>query len=80
MNRPAEARGDAADPTVEVVPDPNVDEAPIVEIVAAGNEVLLGDVLDTNSNWLCRRVTALGGRVRRCALVRDEIEAIADEL
>jgi nicotinamide-nucleotide amidase len=53
---------------------------PVVEIVAAGNEVLLGDVLDTNSNWLCRRVTALGGQVRRCVLVRDEVEAIADEL
>ncbi len=53
---------------------------PAVEILAAGNEVLLGDVLDTNSNWLCRRVTALGGQVRRCVLVRDEVEAIADEL
>ena len=52
----------------------------MIEIVAAGNEVLLGDVLDTNSNWLCRRVTALGGQVRRCVLVRDEVEAIADEL
>ncbi len=54
--------------------------APVVEIVAAGNEVLLGDVLDTNSNWLCRRVTALGGETRRCVLVRDEVEAIADDL
>jgi hypothetical protein len=27
--------------------------APIVEIVSAGNEVLIGDVLDTNTNWLC---------------------------
>jgi nicotinamide-nucleotide amidase len=56
------------------------ESAPVVEIVAAGNEVLLGDVLDTNSNWLCRRVTVLGGQVRRCVLVRDEVEAIADEL
>jgi len=53
---------------------------PAVEIVSAGNEVLLGDVLDTNTNWLCRRVTALGGHVRRTMMLRDEVETIAAEL
>ena len=54
--------------------------APIVEIVSAGNEVLIGDVLDTNTNWLCTRVTGLGGLVRHTVMLRDDIEAIADEL
>jgi len=54
--------------------------APIVEIVSAGNEVLIGDVLDTNTNWLCTRVTGLGGLVRHTVMVRDDIEAIAEEL
>jgi nicotinamide-nucleotide amidase len=54
--------------------------APIVEIVSAGNEVLIGDVLDTNTNWLCTRVTGLGGLVRRTVMVRDDIEAIAAEV
>jgi len=54
--------------------------APQVEIVSAGNEVLLGDVVDTNSNWLCKHITGLGGQVRRTVMVRDEVEAIADEL
>jgi nicotinamide-nucleotide amidase len=53
---------------------------PAVEIVSAGNEVLLGDVLDTNSNWLSRRVTGLGGHVRRTAMLRDEVDTIAAEL
>ncbi len=53
---------------------------PRVEIVAAGNEVLLGDVLDTNSNLLCRLVTALGGAVTRAVLVRDDLDAIAAEV
>lgn len=53
---------------------------PAVEIVSAGNEVLLGDVVDTNSNWLCRRITGLGGHVRRTVMLRDEVETIADEL
>jgi len=53
---------------------------PAVEIVSAGNEVLLGDVLDTNTNWLCTRVTGLGGHVRRTVMLRDEVETIAAEL
>jgi len=53
---------------------------PAVEVVSAGNEVLLGDVLDTNTNWLCKRVTALGGHVRRTMMLRDEVETIAEEL
>ncbi len=51
-----------------------------VEILAIGNELLLGDIQDTNTFWLCRRFTALGGRVRRAVMVRDEVEAIAAEV
>lgn len=52
----------------------------IVEIIAVGNELLLGDVLDTNTNWLCKRVTGLGGEVRRAIIVGDDLEAIAGEI
>ncbi len=54
--------------------------APIVEVLSAGNEVLIGDVLDTNTNWLCTRVTSLGGLVRRTVMLRDDVEAIGAEL
>ena len=54
--------------------------APLVEIVSAGNEVLIGDVLDTNTNWLCVKVTGLGGLVRRTVMLRDDIHAIAAEI
>jgi molybdopterin-biosynthesis enzyme MoeA-like protein len=53
---------------------------PRVEIVSAGNEVLLGDVLDSNSHRLCRLVTALGGAVTRAVLVRDDLDALAAEV
>jgi len=56
------------------------DRSAMVEIVAAGNEVLLGDVLDTNTNWLCRRITALGGEMSRTVMVRDDVEVIAAEI
>jgi len=54
--------------------------APLVEIVSTGNEVLIGDVLDTNSNWLCLKVTKRGGLVRRTVMLRDDVMAIAAEI
>lgn len=51
-----------------------------VEIIAIGNELLLGDVLDTNTHWLCRQCTGLGEVVQRAVLVRDEIPVIVQEL
>jgi molybdenum cofactor synthesis domain-containing protein len=51
-----------------------------VEIIAIGNELLIGDVLDTNSHWLIKQVTGLGAHVRRATLIRDDPDAIGDEL
>ncbi|HKP13700.1 MAG TPA: molybdopterin-binding protein [Blastocatellia bacterium] len=51
-----------------------------VEIIVIGNELLLGLVQDTNSNYLCRVLRGMGGRVRRVAVLRDEADAIADEV
>ncbi len=51
-----------------------------VEILTIGNEILLGIIEDTNSNYLCRVIRGMGGRVRRIAVLRDEIEAIAGEV
>jgi len=46
------------------------------EIIAIGNELLLGVVLDTNTNWLCKQIAGRGGKVRRATLVPDELSAI----
>jgi len=51
-----------------------------VEILAIGNELLLGIVQDTNMSWLCHQITGRGGRVERAAVIRDEIEAIVEAL
>jgi nicotinamide-nucleotide amidase len=50
------------------------------EIIAVGNELLLGDVLDTNSNWVCKKITGIGGQVERAVLVRDNLSVIVREL
>lgn len=45
-----------------------------------GNELLLGMVQDTNSNYLCRVVRGMGGRVSRIAMLPDDLNAIVAEL
>jgi molybdenum cofactor synthesis domain-containing protein len=50
------------------------------EIIAIGNELLIGQTLDTNTHWLCKQITGLGGRVRRAVMVPDDLRAIAREL
>lgn len=70
----------APSPSGERRPGEHHPAGPAVEIVSAGNEVLIGDVLDTNSNWLCRRVTGLGGWVSRTVMVRDTVDAVAAEV
>jgi molybdenum cofactor synthesis domain-containing protein len=51
-----------------------------VEIIAIGNELLLGDVLDTNTNWLCKRITGVGGQVTRTSMIGDDTEVIVAEV
>ncbi|MBI3964743.1 MAG: competence/damage-inducible protein A [Chloroflexi bacterium] len=53
---------------------------PAVEIVAVGNELLMGEVQDTNTPWLCEQITRWGGRVERAVLLRDDRRVIAREL
>jgi nicotinamide-nucleotide amidase len=50
------------------------------EIIAIGKEILRGQTLDTNSHWLARRVTALGGIVGRIVVPDDDVGAIAQEI
>jgi len=51
-----------------------------VEILAIGNELLAGDVLDTNSHWLCRQLAGRGARVSRMATLPDDMATIGSAL
>ena len=53
---------------------------PRAGILAIGNEVLDGLVLDSNSNWMESKLTALGVGVIRLVSVRDEIDEIGKAL
>ena len=50
----------------------------LAEILTIGNEVVSGDVQNTNATWLAQRLESLGVRIALTASVPDEIEAIAD--
>jgi molybdenum cofactor synthesis domain-containing protein len=56
------------------------DEIRTVGLLAIGNEVLDGIVLDTNSNWMEIRLVALGLQIKRLASVRDDIDEIGRAL
>lgn len=56
------------------------DDAVSAEVIAIGNELLLGIVQDTNTHWLCTEITRLGGAVRRATLVPDDFAAIEASL
>ena len=47
-------------------------------ILTIGNELVSGDVPNSNGSWLSQRLAPLGVSVRLIAAVPDEIEAIAD--
>jgi molybdenum cofactor synthesis domain-containing protein len=46
-------------------------------ILTIGNELVSGDVTNTNASWLARRLAPLGVAVRLSAALPDEIDAIA---
>jgi molybdenum cofactor synthesis domain-containing protein len=50
---------------------------PSAVVLTVGNEIVSGDVENTNASWLARRLQELGVEVRLLAAVRDDVEEIA---
>ncbi|UCE43795.1 MAG: competence damage-inducible protein A, partial [Candidatus Bathyarchaeota archaeon] len=47
-----------------------------IEIICVGTELLIGKTLNTNANWLTKRITNLGAKVERIIVIRDDIDEI----
>ncbi len=47
-----------------------------MEVVSIGNELLIGQTLDTNSNWIGKQVTRLNWQLERITQLRDSLETI----
>jgi len=48
----------------------------IVEILSIGNELLLGNTVNTNASWIATQVTTVGGSVSRITTVGDNLGEI----
>jgi molybdenum cofactor synthesis domain-containing protein len=51
--------------------------SPTAVILTIGNEIVSGDVENTNGSWLARQLAELGVEVRLLAALRDDVEEIA---
>ena len=51
-----------------------------IEIIATGDELIYGRIVDTNSHWLANRVAEMGAHLRRVTMIGDEPELIASTL
>ncbi|MBU8849867.1 MAG: CinA family nicotinamide mononucleotide deamidase-related protein [Desulfobacterales bacterium] len=49
----------------------------IAHILSTGDEVLLGDIVDTNSAFLCKALKDMGVEVQKIMAVGDDVELIA---
>jgi len=61
-------------------PNPRAKPTISIEILCVGTELLIGKTLNTNANWLAKRITSLGGKVVRMTVIRDEIDEIASSV
>jgi molybdenum cofactor synthesis domain-containing protein len=55
-------------------------ESDIFEIISVGNELLIGKTLNTNAHWLAKMITELGGFVKRCTIIRDDVDDISSAI
>ncbi|MFW9938488.1 MAG: molybdopterin-binding protein [Candidatus Thorarchaeota archaeon] len=51
-----------------------------IELLMIGNEILIGKTQDTNSNWMAKRITKFGHKVKRITTIGDEIDIISNTL
>ena len=48
----------------------------IVELLSIGNELLLGNTVNTNASWIAAQITIEGGQVTRITTIPDDIQEI----
>ena len=51
-----------------------------VEILVIGNEILIGKTLDSNSNWMAKRIARYGHHLRRITSIEDDLNVISNTL
>jgi molybdenum cofactor synthesis domain-containing protein len=52
----------------------------VVEIISIGEELLIGKIVNTNAQWIAKRLTDMGWRVRRITTIGDDVNEIISAL
>jgi len=52
----------------------------LTEIITIGDEILIGQIVDTNSAWMGQNVVQAGGTISRITTVRDAVDDICNAL
>src|ERR1700753_3927279 len=52
----------------------------LAEIITIGDEILIGQIVDTNSAWIARELNHIGIRVKQISSVSDDRQHILTEL
>lgn len=51
-----------------------------LELLIIGNEILIGKTQDTNSNWMAKRITKYGHKIRRITTIGDDLGEISSAI
>jgi molybdenum cofactor synthesis domain-containing protein len=51
-----------------------------IELLIIGNEILIGKTLDSNSNWMAKRISRYGHHLKRITSIDDNLEIISKTL
>ncbi len=51
-----------------------------IELLIVGTEILIGKTQDTNSNWMVKRITKFGHKVKRITTIGDYLNEISSTL
>lgn len=49
-------------------------------LITIGDEILAGDIVNTNAAWLSKRLAGRGVYVKRISVIPDDVDVIADEV
>ena len=48
-----------------------------IELLSFGNELLIGEIVNTNAAWIAKELTKLGTRVTRITTGSDDLDDLA---
>lgn len=53
---------------------------PSIELICVGNELLIGKTINTNAQWLAKRIITLGLNTQRITIIGDNVDEISTAL